>query len=125
MPRRMMLSVFAVLVTVATAGAADLPTQSRLGRIFAEPAQARAEVEVVRAREISGPVIPYSNLPDPVWNRGAPITARPGPIIMAGPITAGLPRRASSACPMSAASTAIASRTPPSHRYSSGVWDET
>lgn len=68
MPRRIMLSVLAALVTATTAGAADLPAQSRLGRIFAEPGAVR--VEAVRSREISGPVIPYSNLPDPVWNRG-------------------------------------------------------
>lgn len=68
MPRRIMLSIFATFVTAVTAAAADLPTQSRLGRIFAEPAEAR--VEAVRSREYSGPIIPYSNLPDPVWNRG-------------------------------------------------------
>ena len=70
MPRRIMLSVVAIFVTAATAGAADLPTQSRLGRIFAEPAEVRVEIPVVRAREIARPIIPYSNLPDPVWNRG-------------------------------------------------------
>ena len=70
MPRWILLPIFATALTAVTASAADLPTQSRLGRIFAEPAQARVEVEAVRAREISGPVIPYSNLPDPVWNRG-------------------------------------------------------
>jgi len=70
MPRRIMLSAFAVLVTAVTAGAADLPTQSRLGRIFAEPAEARVEIPAVRAREYVGPIIPYSNLPNPVWNRG-------------------------------------------------------
>lgn len=68
MPRRIMLSVFATFATMVTAGAADLPTQSRLGKIFAEPAEVR--VEAVRAREYSGPVIPYTLLPDPVWNRG-------------------------------------------------------
>src|SRR6266852_4892425 len=35
MPRRIMLSVFTIAVTAVTAGAADLPTQSRLGAIFA------------------------------------------------------------------------------------------
>src|SRR5216684_236473 len=38
MPRRIMLSVFTIAVTAVTAGAADLPTQSRLGAIFAEVA---------------------------------------------------------------------------------------
>jgi hypothetical protein len=70
MPRRIMLSVFAVLVTAVTAGAADLPTQSRLGKIFAEPAEARVEVRAAPARDYVGPIIPYSNLPNPVWNRG-------------------------------------------------------
>ena len=68
MPRRIMLSVLTLAVTAVTAGAADLPAQSKLGAIFAEPAQPRAEA--VRSREYSGPVIAYSLLPDPVWNRG-------------------------------------------------------
>jgi hypothetical protein len=69
MPRRIMLSVVVTAITAMTAGAADLPTQSRLGKIFAEPT-AQTRVEVVRGREYSGPIIPYSNLPNPVWNRG-------------------------------------------------------
>jgi hypothetical protein len=68
MPRRIVLSVFAICVTAIGASAADLPAQSQLGRIFAEPAARR--VEAIRQREYSGPVIPYTNLPDPVWNRG-------------------------------------------------------
>jgi hypothetical protein len=68
MPRRIMLSVLVTAVTAMTAGAADLPAQSRLGQIFAEPGE--AGVAVVRQREYSGPIIPYTNLPDPVWNRG-------------------------------------------------------
>ena len=70
MPRRIMLSIFATFVTAATAGAADLPTQSRLGMIFAEPTEARVEVQAVRSREYIAPIIPYNNLPNPVWNRG-------------------------------------------------------
>jgi len=38
MLRRIMLSVFALATGGMTASAADLPTQSRLGAIFAEPA---------------------------------------------------------------------------------------
>ena len=68
MPRRIMLSILAIAVVTTTTHAADLPAQSKLGAIFAEPAPAR--VEAVRSREYSGPVIPYSMLPDPVWNRG-------------------------------------------------------
>lgn len=68
MPRRIVLSVFAICVTAVSAGAADLATQSTLGRIFAEPAG--NEVVVVQQREYSGPIIPYTNLPNPVWNRG-------------------------------------------------------
>ncbi len=68
MPRAIMLSVFAILTTAATVSAADLPTQSRLGRIFAEPAETRADTP--QQREFPRPIIPYTNLPDPVWNRG-------------------------------------------------------
>jgi hypothetical protein len=70
MPRRIMLSVFVTAVTAMSAGAADLPAQSQFGRIFAEPGEAGVAVAVVRQREYSGPIIPYTNLPNPVWNRG-------------------------------------------------------
>ena len=71
MPRRIVLSALAMVVAASTAGAADLPTQSRLGRIFAEPADGvGVEVRAVRARDDVGPIIPYSNLPNPVFNRG-------------------------------------------------------
>jgi hypothetical protein len=68
MPRRIVLSVFAICVTAVSAGAADLATQSPLGMIFAEPAG--KTVAVAQQREYSGPIIPYTNLPNPVWNRG-------------------------------------------------------
>jgi hypothetical protein len=68
MPRRIVLSAFVICVAATRAGAADLPAQSPLGNIFAEPVGKR--VEAVRQREYSGPVIPYTNLPNPVWNRG-------------------------------------------------------
>jgi hypothetical protein len=68
MPRRIMLSVLAIAVTATAACAADLPAQSRLGAIFAEPAEAGPQA--YRVREFSAPVIGYSLLPDPVWNRG-------------------------------------------------------
>jgi hypothetical protein len=68
MPRRIMLSVFALAVSGMTADAADLPTQSRLGAIFAEPAEVHPAV--YRSREVSVPIIPYNLLPNPPWNRG-------------------------------------------------------
>jgi hypothetical protein len=68
MPRRIMLSILAIVLTATTARAADLAAHSRLGAIFAEPAE--AQVEPVRSQGYSGPIIPYSLLPDPVWNRG-------------------------------------------------------
>jgi hypothetical protein len=69
MPRRIMLSVFLTALTAMPAGAADLPTQSRLGAIFADEAPA-VRVEVRREREIMAPIIPYNLLPNPLWNRG-------------------------------------------------------
>jgi hypothetical protein len=76
MPRRILLSVFvavflvvfALALSASTAGAADLPTQSRLGAIFAEPAEVRADA--YGSREFSAPVIGFNLLPDPLWNRG-------------------------------------------------------
>jgi hypothetical protein len=68
MPHRMMLSVFALAVTGLHAGAADLPTQSRLGAIFAEPVEAPRIVYQTVERE--APIIPYNLLPNPPWNRG-------------------------------------------------------
>jgi hypothetical protein len=68
MPRRIMLSVFAIAVTAATARAADLPAQSRLGAIFAEPAEVRTRAD--RSRERVAPIIPFNMLPNPIWARG-------------------------------------------------------
>lgn len=68
MSHRIMLSVFALAVSGMAAGAADLPTQSRLGAIFAEPAVApRAVYQPV---QYEAPIIPYNLLPNPPWNRG-------------------------------------------------------
>jgi hypothetical protein len=69
MSRRIMLAVFALVVSVVTAGAADLPMQSPLGAIFAEPAEVRPEV--YRSVEYPAPIIPYNLLPNPLWNRGS------------------------------------------------------
>ena len=68
MSRRIALSVFAVAVTATTASAADLPTQSRIGAIFAEASEVRPEA--YPARTHWAPIIPYNNLPNPPWNRG-------------------------------------------------------
>jgi hypothetical protein len=68
MPHRIMLSVFVLAVTAVTAGAADLPTQSRLGAIFAEPSEAPTRAD--RSRETSAPIMPFNLLPNPIWARG-------------------------------------------------------
>ena len=87
MPRRTMLSVFALTVTAMTAGAADLRTQSRLGAIFAEPAEVR--VERYRSAEYSAPIIPYNLLPVPVWARGGYYYGSPWSSYYGGPYYGG------------------------------------
>jgi hypothetical protein len=64
-----MLTVFATALAGISANAADLPTQSRLGQIFAEPAEMRPET--LLPQQHTGPIIPFNLLPDPVWNRGS------------------------------------------------------
>jgi hypothetical protein len=68
MPRRIMLSVFVAAVSGIAANAADLPPQSKLGAIFAEPAEVRADSD--RTVKQSAPVIAFNLLPNPPWNRG-------------------------------------------------------
>jgi len=68
MSRRIMLSALAVAITAINASAADLPTHSRLGAIFAEPVVAPRIVNQTAERE--APIIPYNLLPNPPWNRG-------------------------------------------------------
>ena len=68
MPRRIMLSVFALALSAMTASAADMAAHSRIGAIFAEPSEAPAVAQ--RRREVLGPIIPFNLLPVPVWNRG-------------------------------------------------------
>jgi len=67
MPRKIMLSIFALAITSVHAGAADLTTQSRLGAIFAEPMVAP---RIVYREEYPAPIIPFNLLPNPTWNRG-------------------------------------------------------
>ena len=68
MPRRIMLSVFALAIGCVTAFAADLPAQSRLGAIFAEPSEARAFA--ARRREYPAPIIAYNAFPNLPWAKG-------------------------------------------------------
>ena len=70
MSRRIMLSVFGLAVTAATASAADLPTQSRLGAIFAEPQEVRVDAYRSVEYSYSAPIIGFNLLPDPPWARG-------------------------------------------------------
>ena len=66
MPRRTISAVFVAIATAA--GAADLPVQSRLGAVFAEPSP--VGVRTYRTEEYTAPIIAYNNLPNPPWNRG-------------------------------------------------------
>jgi hypothetical protein len=68
MSRRIMLSVFALAVTAVTASAADLPRQSRLGAIFADPSEVRVKAD--RSSETSATIMPFNLLPNSPWNRG-------------------------------------------------------
>jgi hypothetical protein len=68
MPRAILRSVVALAFTAVTANAADLASRSRIGDIFAEPAAPRSDLD--RRNLAPGPVIPYTELPNPVWARG-------------------------------------------------------
>ena len=68
MPRRIMLSVFAIAVAATAAGAADLPGRSRLGAIFAEPSEIGRRAD--RPSEASAQIMPFNGLPNSPWNRG-------------------------------------------------------
>ncbi len=87
MSRAIMLSAFAIAVTAMTAQAADLPTQSRLGAIFAEPAQARVYVD--RSIEYSAPIIAYNLLPPLPWARGGYYYGSPWSYYYPGPYYGG------------------------------------
>jgi hypothetical protein len=69
MPRRTTAATFALAITTMTASAADLPVQSRLGAVFAEPAP--VIVRAYRTEEYIAPIIPYNLLPNPLWNQGS------------------------------------------------------
>jgi hypothetical protein len=68
MPRRIMLSIFALGLGAATAHAADLPAQSQLGAIFVDSAEVNTPVD--RTRAYPAPIIGYNLLPAPTWARG-------------------------------------------------------
>lgn len=88
MSRRIMLSVFALAVTAMTADAADLPTQSRLGAIFAEPAVAPPPV-VYRTAEYSAPIIAFNLGPIFPWARGGYYYGSPWSSYYPGPYYGG------------------------------------
>jgi hypothetical protein len=56
MPRSIILSAFAIASIAIPAQAADLPARSRLGAVFAEPAEAGVVVE----RTAETPVVAYT-----------------------------------------------------------------
>src|SRR5260370_619526 len=87
MPRRTILSAFAITATALTANAADLPTQSRLGAIFAEPAEARPYAH--RSVEYSAPVVGYNLLPIFPWDRGGYYYGSPWSYYNPGPYYGG------------------------------------
>ncbi len=87
MLRGIMLSILALTVTAMTAHAADLSVQSKLGAIFAEPAE--VGTPVVRTREYSAPIIGYNRLPNPIWARGGYYYGSPWSYFYDGPYYGG------------------------------------
>jgi len=87
MPRRIILSAFAIAVTAIAASAADLPVQSGLGAIFAEPAEVR--LYTYRSREYSAPIIAYNLLPPMPWARGGYYYGSPWSYYYPGPYYGG------------------------------------
>jgi hypothetical protein len=87
MPRRIMLSMFMSAVSALAASAADLPRQSRLGAIFAEPAEVRAYTR--RSEEYAAPIIPYNLLPVLPWARGGYYYGSPWSYYYPGPYYGG------------------------------------
>jgi hypothetical protein len=70
MPRRTITAAFALAVAATTAVAADLPTQSRLGAVFAEPAEVHVRTYSRVEEFFTAPIIPFNLLPNPLWNQG-------------------------------------------------------
>jgi hypothetical protein len=93
MPRRIMLAVFfavfALALDAATATAADLPAQSQIGAIFAEPAEVRVAPIPPRDLGYAAPIIGYNLLPVPVWARGGYYYGSPWMYFDSGPYYGG------------------------------------
>src|SRR4051795_11753529 len=87
MPRRIMLSVLITAFSALAGSAADLPRQSRLGAIFAEPAEVRAYTR--RSEEYAAPIIPYNLLPVLPWARGGYYYGSPWSYYYPGPYYGG------------------------------------
>jgi hypothetical protein len=90
MPRRITLSAFVTALSTMAASAADLPAQSRLGAIFAEPAEVRSvRPYPERSTERTARIIPYNLLPSPPWNRGGYYYGSPWSYYYPGPYYGG------------------------------------
>src|SRR2546421_9174103 len=89
MQRRIMLSVLITALSALAGSAADLPRQSRLGAIFAEPAEIRAYTP--RSEEYAAPIIPYNLLPVLPWARGGYYYGSPWAYYFPGPHYGGAP----------------------------------
>src|SRR4051794_3565725 len=87
MQRRIMLSVLITALSALAGSAADLPRQSRLGAIFAEPAEIRAYTP--RSEEYAAPIIPYNLLPVLPWARGGYYYGSPWSYYYPGPYYGG------------------------------------
>jgi hypothetical protein len=86
MSRRIVLSVFAVALIATTATAADLPVQSGIGAIFAEP---EAPAAAYPARRYVAPIIAFNLLPAPIWARGGYYYGSPWSYYYGGPYYGG------------------------------------
>jgi len=102
----MTLSVVAVALTAMTANAADMPAQSKIGAIFAEPSELPARAD--RSSAYSARVIGYT-IANGLVARGGYNYGSPYSYFYNGPITAVPTPPTLPACPMSAACSAIAS----------------
>jgi hypothetical protein len=90
MPRRIMLSAFVIALSATSGSAADLPAQSRLGAIFADPAEVRSVRPYSdRSTGRTAWIIPYNLLPSPPWNRGGYYYGSPWSYYYPGPYYGG------------------------------------
>jgi len=87
MPRRIVLSVFLTAINTLAANAADLPVQSQLGAIFAEPAEVR--VSTYRSVKKAAPIIPFNLIPVFPWARGGYYYGSPWSSYYPGPYYGG------------------------------------